>query len=199
MAIIKEINHVALRTPDLEATRRFYIDVLGGKIIRNLKNAEGVSYTYYFQLAEGVIEVFGGKENLGYQHIAFLTADDRELYALCDEMKTMGYVFHDGPRKAASGIGDLAFFKDSSGVVFELIQRKEDIRIPGLKNEQIEEFACVSICVPEEKTEKCDAFYRDTLGLKKKGAAAGKAWYSYGPDTIEAVTGSSEKPLSHIV
>lgn len=143
--------------------------------------------------------MFGGKDNLGYQHIAFLTSDDLELYALCDELKANGCNFTDGPRRAGSGIGHLAFFRDESGVIFELIERKEDIRIPGLKNEQIEEFACISIFVPEEKKEACDAFYRDTLGLEKKGAAAGKAYYSYGPDTIEAVTGSSEKPLSHIV
>jgi len=199
MGIIKELNHVALRTDDLEATRHFYVDVLGGKIIRDLKNAEGVSYTYYFQLAEGVIEVFGGKDNLGYQHIAFLTSDYLELYSLCDELKANGCQFTDGPRRAGSGIGHLAFFKDESGVIFELIERKEDIRIPGLKNEHIEEFACISICVPAEKKDACDAFYRNTLGLQKKAEQNRKAYYSYGPDTIEAVTAAAEKPLSHIV
>ena len=199
MGIIKELNHIALKTPDLEATRHFYIDVLGGKIIRNLKNAEGLSCTYYFQLADGVIEVFGGKENFGFQHIAFLTAEDRELYSLCDDLKAMGYEFTDGPRRAGSGDGHLAFFKDSSGVIFELIQRKENIRIRGLKNEHIEEFACISICVPEEMKEKSEAFCLNTIGLQKKGSAAEKSWYHSGPDMIEAVTASADKPLSHIV
>lgn len=201
MSIIKELNHVALKTGDLKATMYFYVDVLGAKIIRDLKDANGESYLYYVQLAEGVIEIIRGqqgRDELGFLHVAFLTDDNQDLFEICDSLKKMGYEFTDGPRKAASGIGHLAFFKDASGVLFELIQRKEDIRIPGLENEQLKEFAYISICVADEVKEKCADFYLNTLGLQERNSLPGKTYYSYGSDTMEAVHASADKPLSHI-
>lgn len=205
--MMKELNHVAVRSGDMEKSIHFYVDLLGGEIIRDAQGAGGKGRFVYVQLAEGVIELIKGKpgsDNLGLQHVAFLV--DEPIEDVHKKLVDMGYHFTIEPKLAASGDGYLAFFQDTSGALFEIIQREEDIRIPGLKNDHIEEFDHISIRVTDESYKICEDFYLNTLGftvrriMEKPNSVM--SYYKFGPDTLETLYSKGkpkvEKPLGHI-
>lgn len=207
--MIKELNHVAVRTGDIEASIKFYVDILGAKVVRDAVSSDGNSRFVYVQLVDGLIEIIKGKPgatNLGLQHVAFLTSYDTNINEVHDKLVEMGYHFTVEPKLASSGDGYLAFFEDASGVLFEIIQRKENIRIPNLKNEHLEEFDHISIRVTDESYKKCEDFYLNTMGfsvrkiLKKPGSTM--SYYKCGLDTLETLYAEGkpkvEKPLGHI-
>ena len=43
--MIKELNHVAVRTGNMEAALHFYVDILGAKVIRDATSREDL-FTY---------------------------------------------------------------------------------------------------------------------------------------------------------
>lgn len=205
--MIKELNHVAVRSGDMEKTIHFYADILGGKVIRDAVSPDGNSRFVYVQIAEGVIELIKGKPgapNLGLQHVAFLL--DEPIGEVHKKLVDMGYNFTVAPKLAASGDGYLAFFEDKSGVIFEIIERNEDIRIRGLKNERIEEFDHISIRVTDDTYKTCEDFYLNTLGFQVRRILSKPnsvmSYYKFGPDTIETLYSvgrpKDEKPLGHI-
>lgn len=153
----------------MEKALHFYVDILGAKIIRDASSPDGKGRYVYVQLVDGVIEIIKGKpgaDNLGLQHVAFLISDDTDLQTVHKQLVDMGYHFTVEPKAASSGDGYLAFFEDTSGAIFELIQRKENIRIPGLKNPHLEEFDHISIRVTDQSYQKCEDFYLKTLGFE---------------------------------
>lgn len=207
--MIKELNHVAVRTGDMEASLHFYVDILGAKVIRDATSPDGKGRFVYVQLVDGVIEIIKGQpgaDNLGLQHVAFLICDSTDIYSVHDRLVEMGYRFTVEPKQASSGDGYLAFFEDGSGAIFELIQRKENIRIPGLKNEHLEEFDHISIRVADDNRKQCEDFYLNTMGfqvrriLEKTNSVM--SYYKFGPDTLETLYSAGkprvEKPLCHI-
>ena len=205
--MIKELNHVAVRSGDMEKTIHFYVDILGGTVIRDAASPDGKGRFVYVQLVDGVIELIKGKpgaDNLGLQHVAYLV--DEPIEDVHKKLADMGYHFTIEPKLAASGDGYLAFFEDTSGVLFEIIQREENIRIPGLKNDHIEEFDHISIRVTDDSYKKCEDFYLNTLGfsvrriMEKPNSVM--SYYKFGPDTLETLYSQGkpkvEKPLGHI-
>jgi len=209
MSVVRELNHVAIRVADMDATLRLYRDLLGGKVIRDAKSPDGKGHFVYVQLAEGVIEFIKGNpgaDNLGLQHIAFLTAKDQDINSATDAARKRGYQITVEPKLAASGDGYLAFFKDIGGTTFEFIQRNEDIRLPGLKNELILEFDHISIRVDDESLKDTRELVTGPLGMKvrrifeKPGSIM--EYYQYGPDTIELLYGKDKprpaQPIVHI-
>lgn len=209
MAVVRELNHVAIRVANMDESLRLYRDLLGGTVIRDVKGPEGKGHFVYVQLAEGVIELIQGKPggaNLGLQHIAFLTAKDQDINSAADAARARGYNFTVEPKMATSGDGYLAFFQDKGKATFELIQRDEDIRIAGLKNEQILEFDHISIRVDDESYKDTQELVTGILGMKerrifqKPGTAM--EYYQLGPDTIELLYGKNkprpEQPIIHI-
>ena len=206
---IKELNHVAIRVADMEKSLALYKEVLGGTIIRDAHSPDGKGHFVYVQIVDGVIEFIQGKpggDNLGLQHIAYLTADGTDLDSFAAELKEKGYHFTVEPKLSSSGDGRLCFFEDTSGAIFELIQRNEKIRIPDLKNPHILEFDHISVRLHDSNREKCNAFYLDTMGFKvrrileKPGLVM--AYYSWGKDTLETLwregMDKDPKPLGHI-
>ncbi len=207
--MIKELNHVAVRTGDMEASLHFYVDILGAKVIRDATSPDGKGRFVYVQLVDGVIEIIKGKpgsDNLGLQHVAFLISDDTDIHQVHDKLVGMGYHFTVEPKPASSGDGYLAFFEDTSGAIFEVIQRKENIRIPGLKNEHLEEFDHISIRVTDDSYKQCEDFYLNTMGFEVRRILekpkSVMSYYKFGPDTLETLYSVGkpkvEKPLCHI-
>ena len=206
---IKELNHVAIRTADMKAAVHFYKDILGGTVIRNVPGPDGNAQFVYIQIVDGVIELIQGKpgaDNLGLQHIAFLTADGTDLDAFARQLKDSGYRFTVEPKPASSGDGRLCFFEDTSGAIFELIQRNEKIRIPNLTNSHILEFDHISVRLHDSNRKQCTDFYLNTMGftvrriLEKPGQVM--SYYSWGKDTLETLyregMEKTAKPLGHI-
>lgn len=207
--IVRELNHVAIRVADMDKSVRLYRDLLGGQVIRDAWAPDGKGHFVYVQLAEGVIELIqgvSGAANLGLQHIAFLTATGMPIGEAVKPVRARGYTFTVEPKLAASGDGYLSFFKDKGGVTYEFIQRDEDIRIPGLKNEKILEFDHISIRVDDETRVDTEEFLTQTLGMsvrklfEKPGSTMG--YYNMGPDTVELLYGVGkprpEQPIIHI-
>ena len=209
MSVLRELNHVAIRVADMDASLRLYRDLLGGKVIRDAKAPDGKGHFVYVQLAEGVIELIQGKpgaDNLGLQHIAFLTSHDTDIHGAAEAARARGYTFTVEPKEAASKDGYLCFFKDNGGTVFEFIQRTEDIRIPGLKNDRILEFDHISIRVDDESRADTEDLVKNVfqMPLRKiyERAGAHMAYYKFGPDTIELLYGADKprpaNPIIHI-
>lgn len=207
--MIQELNHIGIRVGDIEKSIDFYTRVLDGKIIRDVKTASGDGRFAYVQIAEGVIELIKGipgSSNLGLVHIAFLIDDKQSLEETYEHISKKGYTYTVTPKLASSGDGKLSFFNDASGVSFELIERKEKIRIPSLVNMHILEFDHSSIRVSDESYEKCNDFYLNEMGFQirkilKKGDHV-MTYYSLGADTLETLyipgKPNVEKPLDHI-
>lgn len=208
--MIKELNHVGLLTGAIDRAIEFYTDILGGEIIRDARPVSGNGRFVYIQLGQGVIELIkveADNPNRGLAHIAFLIDDTKDLDQDYAELTKMGYVFTVPPKAASSGDGRLAFFNDASRVSFELIQRKENIRRPDLKNPYIKAFDHISVHLEDSNYHTCVDFYTKVFGFKLKeklenGGKTSMSYYSLGPDTLELIlsegSAAPEKPLWHI-
>jgi catechol 2,3-dioxygenase-like lactoylglutathione lyase family enzyme len=209
MSFVKELNHVALRTGDMDYSLHFYRDILGGKVIKDQWNPDGKGHIYYVQIVDGVIEIIKGQygaDNLGLQHIAYLIKDDLELELVADELRKQGFRFTVDVKYTQAKDGKLCFFEERSGSIFEFIKRKENIRIPDLKNPYILEFDHISIRIADENKDACADFYLNTLGFKiRRVLERGEqtiTYYSWNKDTLETLYSKGRpkdpRPLGHI-
>ncbi|MGL5084029.1 MAG: lactoylglutathione lyase [Microcoleaceae cyanobacterium] len=121
--------HTMLRVGDLDASKRFYCDILGMSLLRQ-KDYPGGEFTLAFvgygdESQDAVIELTYNwgtdKYDLGngYGHIA-LGVDD--IYATCEQIRTAGgkVTREPGPMKHGSTV--IAFVEDPDGYKIELIQ-----------------------------------------------------------------------------
>ncbi|MEO1095654.1 MAG: lactoylglutathione lyase [Cyanobacteria bacterium J06638_28] len=121
--------HTMLRVGNLEASLKFYCEVLGMKLLRQ-KDYPGGEFTLAFvgygdEADNTVLELTynWGTDTYdlgdGYGHIA-LGVDD--IYGTCDAIKELGgeVVREPGPMKHGSTV--IAFVKDPDGYKVELIQ-----------------------------------------------------------------------------
>ncbi|ADG14503.1 lactoylglutathione lyase [Paraburkholderia atlantica] len=125
------ILHTMLRVGDLDASIRFYTEVLGMRLLRKNDYPEGkftLAFVGYEDESEGAaIELTynwdTSKYDLGtgYGHIA-LEVDD--AYAACEQVKKRGGVVtrEAGPMKHGTTV--IAFVADPDGYKIELIQKK---------------------------------------------------------------------------
>ncbi|MBR9908907.1 MAG: lactoylglutathione lyase [Gammaproteobacteria bacterium] len=122
------ILHTMLRVTDLEASIKFYTEVLGMGLLRRKDFPEG-RFTLAFvgygeESSEAVLELTHNwdtdRYELGdaYGHIAIEVAD---VYAACEKIKASGgkVVREAGPMKHGSTI--LAFVEDPDGYKVELL------------------------------------------------------------------------------
>jgi lactoylglutathione lyase len=119
-----------LRVSDLEASIRFYCEVLGMKLLRR-QDYPGGEFTLAFvgygnEADQAVIELtynWGRSEyNLGdgFGHIA-LGVDD--IYTTCEQIKAKGGKVVREPGAMKHGSTVIAFVEDPTGYKIELIQR----------------------------------------------------------------------------
>lgn len=122
--------HTMLRVADLEASKRFYTEALGMKVLREKEYPDG-KFTLCFigygdEASSTVIELtynWGRSEYaLGdaFGHIALGTADIR---GACEKVRALGYkvVREPGPMKHGTTV--IAFVEDPTGYKIELIER----------------------------------------------------------------------------
>ncbi len=125
------ILHTMLRVRDLEASLRFYCDVLGMKLLRR-QDYPGGEFTLAFvgygdEANQAVVELtynWGRTEYTlgdGFGHIA-IGVDD--IYTTCEHIKAKGgkVVREPGPMKHGSTV--IAFVEDPNGYKIELIELK---------------------------------------------------------------------------
>ena len=117
--------HTMVRVSDLEASLRFYVDLLGLVEVRRHENAQG-RYTLVFLAApgdeaRGQVELtwnwdpedYGGARNFG--HLAYEVDD---IHATCHRLMAGGVTINRPPRD-----GRMACVRSPDGSSIELLQR----------------------------------------------------------------------------
>lgn len=121
--------HTMVRVSDLDAALDFYCAKLGLKEVRRLDNEKG-HYTLVFLAAPAdeakageacpMVELTWNWDEKGYEggrnfgHLAYAVKD---IYALCEKLKTAGVVINRPPRD-----GRMAFIRSPDGISIELLQ-----------------------------------------------------------------------------
>jgi lactoylglutathione lyase len=115
--------HTMVRVTDIEASKRFYCDLLGLKEVRRIENEKG-RFTLVFLAPEGQEEAqveltwnwdpeeYGGGRNFG--HLAYAVED---IYAICARLQAGGVTINRPPRD-----GHMAFVRSPDGISVELLQ-----------------------------------------------------------------------------
>jgi lactoylglutathione lyase len=117
--------HSMLRIRDVDASLRFFRDLLGLSEVRRKESEQG-RYTLIFLAApgqEGIAEVeltynwdvedYGGARNFG--HLAYEVDD---IYATCARLQAGGVAINRPPRD-----GRMAFVRSPDGISIELLQK----------------------------------------------------------------------------
>jgi lactoylglutathione lyase len=114
--------HSMIRVRDLDATLRFYCELLGLQLLRKIDQPAGRFSLYFLATAPGETEIelthnwdertYTGGDNFG--HLAFRVPD---IYAICERLTAAGITLSRPPRD-----GHMAFVKDPNGISIELLQ-----------------------------------------------------------------------------
>ncbi|MEM8755203.1 MAG: lactoylglutathione lyase [Pseudomonadota bacterium] len=116
--------HTMVRVKDIEASKRFYCDLLGLEEVRRTENEAG-KFTLVFLAPPGQTEAqveltynWGSDEDYGegrnFGHLAYSVED---IYAKCQELMDAGVVINRPPRD-----GRMAFVRSPDGISVELLQ-----------------------------------------------------------------------------
>ena len=104
------IEHVALYTADLEATRDFFERYTAGPLYHN-PTKQFRSYFLTFPGGSARLEIMtrpallpsASADSLGYAHIALSVGSPAEVDALTDRLRNDGYAVLSGPRTTGDG------------------------------------------------------------------------------------------------
>jgi lactoylglutathione lyase len=125
-----QLLHTMIRVGDLEASKRFYCEALGMKLLREREYPEGkftLSFVGYGDESDhSVIELTynWGKTDYtigdAFGHLAIGTKD---IKGACERVRALGYkvVREPGPMKHGTTV--IAFVEDPTGYKIELIER----------------------------------------------------------------------------
>ncbi len=124
--MIKDIDHVAVVTTDVERAAKFYTEALGFREVGRLETSHSGTLVF-LGLGGTLVELFGGGKpraagdtgEVGYRHIALLVDSVDEEY---DRLRALGVEFTMEPATVESGLR-IAFFKDPDGSPIEIMQR----------------------------------------------------------------------------
>ncbi len=118
-----EYLHTMVRVSDIDASKRFYCDLLGLEEIRRIENEAG-RFTLVFLAPPGQPEApveltwnwdeggYGGGRNFG--HLAYGVDD---IYGMCQRLMDAGVTINRPPRD-----GRMAFVRSPDNVSIELLQ-----------------------------------------------------------------------------
>lgn len=182
--VIRELNHVGLRTTDLEAGLKLYRDALGGRVILDAYALDGKGHILYVQMGNTVVELIltGDKAAEGFAHLAFLL-EGRDLDAWYERLTAEGYAFSIPPRTAGTGNGRLAFFDNGTGLTLELIERTEDIRLEPFAARAFTALDHIAVCVPEAGRADTARIFTEEFGFAREGERR----FRKGADRVEIV------------
>ncbi len=127
------ILHTMLRVGDLDRALKFYVEVLGMRVLRR-KDFPGGRFTNVFvgygdEASAAVIELTHNWDTSGYDlgngygHVA-IEVDD--AYKACEEVRKRGgkVTREAGPMKHGTAV--IAFVEDPEGYKIEFVQKKTD-------------------------------------------------------------------------
>ena len=162
--MIRELNHVGMRTSDLSAALRFFKDGLSGCVIRDIEVPVG--RMVFVQIGNSVIELIQnppGQGDFGFTHTAFRTAANSSIELCHRNLEQAGCCFTVPPKIAASGNGKLAFFRDPFGALHELIERETDARIECVEDEPAITIDSVMLSISHSHVGAASRFFVDYL------------------------------------
>ncbi len=122
---LKKIHHVAIIVSDYEVSRKFYVELLGFKVIRENYRPEKDDYKLDLELDGCELELFSGKYNpprpsypeaLGLRHLAFRVED---MDAAVRELNEKGVDTEPVRMDQFTG-RRMTFFHDPDGLPLEL-------------------------------------------------------------------------------
>ncbi len=124
------VLHTMIRVADLEASKKFYCDALGMKVLREKEYPDG-KFTLCFvgfgeESEQAVIEltynwgVTSYAMGDGFGHVALGT---RNIKGACDRVRALGYKVTREPGPMKHGTTVIAFVEDPTGYKIELIER----------------------------------------------------------------------------
>ena len=124
------ILHTMIRVADLEASKKFYCEALGMRVLRE-KEYETGKFTLCFvgygeESDSAVLELTynWGKTDYvigdAYGHVAIGTND---IKGACDRVRALGYKVTREPGPMKHGTTVIAFVEDPTGYKIELIER----------------------------------------------------------------------------
>ena len=120
--------HTMVRVSDIDASKRFYCDLLGLTEVRRTESEQG-RFTLVFLAPPGQEESqveltwnwdpeeYSGGRNFG--HLAYAVED---IYAACERLQSGGVTINRPPRD-----GRMAFVKSPDGISVELLQMGEPL------------------------------------------------------------------------
>ena len=122
--------HTMIRVGDLAASKRFYTEALGMKVLRE-QEYPGGKFTLCFmgygdESSHTVLELTYNWDTSSYElgtafgHIAIGTSD---IKAACDKVRALGYKVTREPGPMKHGTTVIAFVEDPTGYKIELIER----------------------------------------------------------------------------
>jgi lactoylglutathione lyase len=124
------ILHTMIRVGDLEASKKFYCEALGMKVLREKEYPDGkftLCFVGYGEESDtAVLELtynWGKTEYAigdGYGHVALGTSD---IKGACDRVRALGYKVTREPGPMKHGTTVIAFVEDPTGYKIELIER----------------------------------------------------------------------------
>ena len=127
--MLKELSHIGVKTWDLEKSMAFYIDRLGGDVVRDVYSVDGKSRYIYAEIAQCIVELIPAESenDQGVEHTAFLLLD-KSLDETFERSVAAGAGVDVAPRTAYSGVGRLCFLTEPSGLRIEIVEREEHLR-----------------------------------------------------------------------
>jgi lactoylglutathione lyase len=124
------ILHTMIRVGDLEASKKFYCEALGMRVLREKEYPTGqftlcfVGYGEESDTAVLELTYNWGKTDYvigdAYGHVAIGTTD---IKGACDRVRAMGYKVTREPGPMKHGTTVIAFVEDPTGYKIELIER----------------------------------------------------------------------------
>ena len=134
--------HTMIRVKDLDATMKFFSELMGLVEVRRVDNEKGrftlvflaapededrgrnerapvIELTYNWPAENGEVETYDGGRNFG--HLAYEVDD---IYAFCEKLQAGGVTINRPPRD-----GRMAFVRSPDGISVELLQ-KGDAQAP---------------------------------------------------------------------
>ncbi|HLO88442.1 MAG TPA: VOC family protein [Nostocaceae cyanobacterium] len=126
--IISNVHHVAIICSDYEISKKFYVEILGFKIIQETFRAERNSYKLDLQVGNSQIELFSfpnppqrvnNPEACGLRHLAFAVANIEECV---NYLKSQNIEVEKIRIDAITG-KKFTFFKDPDNLPLEIYQQ----------------------------------------------------------------------------
>lgn len=168
--MLKELSHIGVKTWDLEKSMAFYIDRLGGDVVRDVYSVDGKSRYIYAEIAQCIVELIPAESenDQGVEHTAFLLLD-KSLDETFERCVAAGAGVDVAPRTAYSGVGRLCFMTEPSGLRIEVVEREEHLRKDFAGKGWIRNYLYDQLPMPEGAKDTIFRIFRDGMGMEQRG------------------------------